>query len=447
MNGLTRIALLSAAVLLSACTGESAFPEATGKGSVRAINAIEASPEISFLIEERLIGGVGYASVIQGQQWDDLEYTFNIEVRLAGDTQRTRVASQIIDVVADTEYTLLISGSLANPDITVWEAPLRTFDASDTDLELRFAHASESLGSVDVYVAAPGTMPVLGQEVGTLSFGEMLPAANYAGGDYEVILTDNGDPTTIRFTSSTLTLNNGTGLLMTFFDGNENVIGPIAVNAFNNAGMSNTVPDVNFLPTARFIHASMDLATSDIYLDEMLTNLILMDHAFGDISGDLPVPDGSQTLRYTPTGSTASILLEDTATFFGGAILDIIAVGQTDALSTLVRAPDRASVSTLVKFSLLHTANNHPVVDVYIVEADSDITEQFPVFAGVSPNIATASTNLAAGSQDLYVTVSNEKTVIAGPIRMDTVNGDIVDVLVLDTVDPATADVVFIPPP
>ena len=42
-------------LLLGACIGDSALPVATGKASVRSINAIEASPGISFLIQERSI--------------------------------------------------------------------------------------------------------------------------------------------------------------------------------------------------------------------------------------------------------------------------------------------------------------------------------------------------------------------------------------------------------
>ncbi|MDH3552622.1 MAG: hypothetical protein OER22_08415, partial [Gammaproteobacteria bacterium] len=53
-------AVCMAAVCLGACSNESKLPVATGKGNIRAINAIPSAPAFSFLIEERLIGSVDY---------------------------------------------------------------------------------------------------------------------------------------------------------------------------------------------------------------------------------------------------------------------------------------------------------------------------------------------------------------------------------------------------
>ncbi|MEE8221024.1 MAG: hypothetical protein V3R21_04635, partial [Woeseiaceae bacterium] len=45
------------------------------------------------------------------------------------------------------------------------------------------------------------------------------------------------------------------------------------------------------------------------------------------------------------------------------------------------------------------------------------------------------------GNYDLILTLPGEKTLIAGPIRVDLVNGDVVELLILDTVDPTIAEV------
>ena len=45
---------------IAACGGDTAFPQATGKGTIRAINAITTSPEFGFLIEERFLSGVSF---------------------------------------------------------------------------------------------------------------------------------------------------------------------------------------------------------------------------------------------------------------------------------------------------------------------------------------------------------------------------------------------------
>ena len=49
---IVNLALFGAMLLLTACSGESQFPEPTGKGTFRAINAISTSPEMVFRLEE-----------------------------------------------------------------------------------------------------------------------------------------------------------------------------------------------------------------------------------------------------------------------------------------------------------------------------------------------------------------------------------------------------------
>ena len=70
------------ALAATGCTGDSALPEPTGKGTVRAINAAKGSPSINFLIDERPLESVVYKTASQGRQWDDFEYNFNFEAVL-----------------------------------------------------------------------------------------------------------------------------------------------------------------------------------------------------------------------------------------------------------------------------------------------------------------------------------------------------------------------------
>jgi len=55
---------------------------------------------------------------------------------------------------------------------------------------------------------------------------------------------------------------------------------------------------------------------------------------------------------------------------------------------------------------------------------------------------------LDAGSFDVYLTPSGDKTIVlAGPVQIDPVLGDVIDAIALDTVDPAIAEIRFIPRP
>ena len=439
------IAALGAA-LIAGCGGESALPEATGKGTVRAINTIASSPEIAFLIEERQIGSANYKSATAAQEFDDLDYTFNFEVQFP--TGRQRVANQFLDVVADRDYVFVISGALASPTITLLEAERRIFGETETVFEVRFGHFGTTLGDVDVYFADPGTTPMLGQQIATLSPRDSTEPVDYPEGEYELIYTVAGDPATVLFTSDTLTPTVRTAFAIGIFDADENELGQVSVRFFSEGSGTLFIPDVNAVPTVRFHHATMALATADIYNDDpAMFPPIVMNHAFRDVTGDIPVLDGTNSLTYTAAGDTAVILFENDLIPSTSGRISYYIVGETDNLGAISTIADRRPVETLVKFSFLHAAYNHTLIDFYIVEADGDIADVIPSLFGVPPGTAPLTSNLRAGSFDLYMTVSGEKTVITGPVRMDVALGDIVDVIAYDNVDPAIADLVFIPLP
>lgn len=437
-----------AVLALSACGGDSKLPDPTGKGSIRAINAIKTSPDIAFLIEELTLGTVSYKSSTSPARYDDFDYAFNFEVLFAGENTRQRVATEPVKIVADRDYIFVIGGLLASPTITIWEGDERTWSGSETVFETRFGHAAESWGDIDVYLATPGIAPVLGEQFGTLALGQILPAVDIESGDKVLTLTAAGDPATVYFTSATLTLQAQSALVFSLFDADENETAPIAVRIYSALGTTSTIPDVNSPPTTRYIHGSVALGPVDIYDTDPPVTPLVAGHAFGDDTGDLPAAIGETMLTYTDANNISAVVLQVTANQFAGSRNHMFIVGSDiGSLSTIRTTPDRRPVETFAKFQLINAASNHPEIDVYVIAADSDIADAIPMlfslpFRGVS-NVAS----LNAGSFDLYLTLPGEKTVIAGPLRIDAALGDIINPIALDTVDPSTAQISIISAP
>jgi len=434
----------ASALVLGACGSDSGLPEASGKASVRAINAVSTSPEIDFSIEERILGQVAYKQSSTTARYDDLEYTFNFDVLYAGETSRTRFARQFIDVEADKDYTLLVGGSLASPTIVVWEGEEASFEESDTVFEARFAHATASQGALDYYFASPGVAPVLGEQVATLAFGEVTVAADLAADDYVLTITMAGDPAAVVYTSNTTSFPARTAYIITSFDGDASDNGPIFVRAINALGAAISMPDAGFPPSVEFVNASMDLGTSDIYDDEPLTSLRVANHAYLDLSTELSVTNGANTFYYTPAADTSVVTLETTQSTLGGLRYRIVASGVAGSLITTNVIPDRVPVETHAKLLAFHASNNFEFLDVYVVDAGESIDEALPRRAALNAGLPAPTTRLATGSYDMYVTEFAEKVVLAGPYRLDVTVGDIVDTVIVDTVDPAVLDVLFL---
>jgi hypothetical protein len=178
--------------MLAACS-ETSLPEATGKGTINMLNAMPASPSVGFLIEERFLGSVAFKSTLGEQPFDDLSYDFNFEANLPGAGGIERIATHFLDMAADTNYTLVMTGSVTAPVITQWESPDRKWEGDETVLEISVAHLSPALGDIDVYIGLTGTIPVLGEERAKLSYGDQMPTIDLESENYEIIITARDD--------------------------------------------------------------------------------------------------------------------------------------------------------------------------------------------------------------------------------------------------------------
>lgn len=444
------LAVCVAAVILGACAKESKFPKATGEGAVRALNAIPASPEIVFLIEERALGSATTKSVTATWPYDDLDYTFNFQTLLAGAGTTTRVASQPLKVEADKDYTFVISGALDAPDITIWEADQREWTATETAFEARMAHAAETLGSVDIYLADPVIPPALGSQIATLAFGEIAAPVDVESGEYVMTITPAGDDTTILFVSDPVTIAPQSQFMMTVFDGDENDLTPISVRLFNiSGGGTGALADSRFPPQMRFIHGGMNFGNADIYIDDPLTVPVVTNHAFKDITPFIDVTGGVLPVTYTPPGNPGTTLVDVDEAVFAGTRTDFFVLTAADGTDIRVsNLADRRSIQTRARLSFMNAAGGRPGVDVYIVPDGEELLEDtFPILPGLPVGFSPVQIPIAPGIYDVYITDIGEDILLAGPITLDLDFGDVVETIIYENVDPTVVDFAIIPPP
>ena len=440
---------LATVLLLSACGNESKLPNATGKASITAINAIYGSPALSFSIEQLPVGTIAYQDSIAAISYDDLDYTFNFDTHYAGDSERTRLASQHIDMIADQHYTILMTGTLEATILTVWEVPQRDFVDTDSVFQARFSHTSDQLGAavIDVYFALDGVAPVLGEQVATLAFGDISDALEFGTDDYVVTITTSGDPADILFTSRPTTVPSHADVIITPFDGDANNTTPLVVRGLNTLGNPIPFHDSAALSTVQFLHAAMEMGTTDVFDDAALSSQILSGHAYRDLTSDAPVATGDYEYFYTPVGDTSIVSLETAFTAAESRHHRVTAIGTGGSYIAFNTLLDRRSVNTAAKLVYFQASNNFEATDLYVVDAGTTITDKAPLRSRIASKVPNATIELAPGSYDLYVTNYQDKEIIAGPFRLDVDFGDVVDMVVFDTSDPAVLDIAVYPIP
>jgi hypothetical protein len=443
------IACLSA-LIVTACTSESALPTPSGKGSIRALNAIPASPDIRFLIEERLIGTLGYNQSTSQNSFDDFEYNFNFELFLPGFLQSERVLTYTHKLEANRDDIFVLTGDAESPTVNIWSTPDREWTEGDTVLELRFAHVilTEAGNDIDIYLDEAVTPAVVANKVATLSYGQISDVSDFAEGNYTVTITTAGDIDDVLYQSGEIGFPARTTQIVTAIAGDENDGSPVVINVLNDLGSGRVFPDTNAQQTVRFIHAARALQATDIFDDDQLTNLKFSNLEYGNASGDIPMSSEVETFYYTPTGSTAAILHETTHQVPVGRRSNLYVIGPADDYSSYTFLPDRASVTLYAKVQLFNAALEAGVVNVYIKVADEPLVEEDrPVIFGlVYPSPSTIQA-LDTGSYDIYVTLVSDRIPLADPLRLDVVNGDVVDLLILDTDTPGVIEVKVMPAP
>jgi hypothetical protein len=432
------------ALLLAGCTSESSLPNPTGKGTLRAIHAMPGAPEVTFTIEERPLDTVEYKEFSSPASYDDFEYNFNFDIRVAGSVEPVRIASVSQKIDADREYVFALTGTVDNPTVTTWITDLRQWGDTETVFEARFAHLSATLGDIDVYFDDPANPPSAANLVTTLSPGSIMDVADFEAGTYVITVTTAGDPNRVPvYTSAAVVYDAQSSRVISIFDGNENDTAPYFASTATTSGLSLSLPDATFPPTIRFIHSALTLETVDVYSDELLTNLVASGVAFGTSSPDVPGSVDATSYHFTPTGSTATTLfVSDAAAAPAGTADDMYLIGDTDNWQGVLRPQNRASISTAARISILNASVNNPSIDLYIKERDDPLVEEdLPSFLRILISLPSPQLQRAAGSYDVYVTVPGTKDVLAGPYPIELALGDVVFLVAADNVDPSTVDI------
>jgi len=444
-----RLVLVFALLALVSCAGESNLPTPTGKGTIRSINAMAGSPSVAFRLEKFLVGQAGFQDVTNSLRFDDFDYIFNWEAVYLGELSARNIASHMDKIETGMDYTFVLTGNVNAPVVNVWESSEREWNGDETVIELQFAnYAPEAsvLGPIDVYLAPDGTVPVAGEQIATLDFGEIMPPIDVEAIEYVLTITRAGDPMDILFQSLPTLYIAQSAVISPIFDGDEHQeTAYLSVLLVNKTGATARLVDATADPTIRFIQASIDLATSDVYDDVTLTNLILSGHAFADITNDMPIAIGQTSHYYTPVGDTSAVLFESGIATVQNTHWNWVVLGTAGNRFAHSYLPNRRSVSIYARLQFFHAALNNTFVDIYVVDADVPIDDENTTLFDFTFSVLVPPLPYASGSYDIYVTLPNEKTVIGGPLRINVIDGDVVELMLFDTVDPAVVDIRVLP--
>jgi hypothetical protein len=441
------ISILALSVVLATVAGcaETSKVEATGKGTIRGINAIVTSPEAIFRIEEVIVGTASFKQAAGFSPYDDLSYNFNFDVIIPGETDAVRLASQFVDVIADTEYTLVLGGSIAAPTITMWEEPERDWTEGETVYEVDFVHLSPTLGEVDLYFLPFGTVPAQGLAIATLNYGDRVPYQEYPQGGRDIFITLKDDPDNYLYQSPTVPPTPGARTTFAIFQPDPTLTANIAVNLIDSSGGSSNLPDIGSKPVFRLLHAAFGTTNVNGYLNNDFGTIVFENVGFGEISAYVELDPVIGPFTLTDTLNSGAPVHEEEVSIGGNSIHTIYFSGEPGALSYLDFPDSGRPLETSPQVRLTNVSVNAGTVDIYLLEPGTVIEVGTPIqFNSLPTLLSTGFFGPIAGNYEITITNSGDSVPIAPPVTFDLANGDIVDIAIMDTADPAVMNLFVI---
>jgi len=290
-----------------------------------------------------------------------------------------------------------------------------TIEAGVTDVRVTVLHAAPEVGTVDVYVTAPGDDLANNTPVAALSFGEAAgPVAISADTQYQVRITPTGTVDVV-YDSGEASFPAGTELVLAAVENTFKLApSPVTLLAIGPASASQ-IPDIATGAAVRVVHNSADTPAVDILVNgtAAITDLTFPNATQYD---QLEAPAGTYTVAVAAAADPSIQPIVEEVTLVQTDSYTVIAAGSlaNDALEAIITEDSRRNIATAAIVRVVHgayAAVDIPV-DVYLT-SDGVIADAEPVIAGLAYGEATA--QLQATPSDYWVTVTaaGDKSVVA----------------------------------
>jgi hypothetical protein len=443
---------LIAALVLVGCSTSNDGDTATGKGSIQALHAIPDIGTVSFLIEETLLSTLTYREASGITEYDDLEYTFRFDILLPDDTEATAIQSTTFKVDAETEYTFVLAGSLTDPELVVWEqfgrdwvdelATATENDTTVTVMEVSFGHIARSVGTLDVYLEAPGTSPEFATPKTTIGYADLRSAIELTEGDYQLVLTPAGDATTVVFASDPMTLVAATSNLLTVMDDGGETTAAFSVRLIGT-GLGVNLFDIDLDSELSIIHGALGTGPVDVFSGGAVTNPLVQGLDYGAESSNIIVDPGTLNINVTPASNPGVFLSERAFLIAPGTYNRLYLVGFPGDMQAALFTEDHRPLSTHAKYQIFQGAARFSTLDIYIVDTDVDIALIGPSYSSLIYGTSTGARTYAPGEYNFIVTEAGTKNVIGGPYLLNMIAGENTGSMIIDSANITATDALF----
>jgi hypothetical protein len=405
---------------------------------VRVVNVAPGFVELDYLRETRDNNGVPFTVGFKGihdARYDVDSYDFFVGERSGAGGGAPRSWTFSPQLQADRAYTFILTEVAGEIQPVV----LENAAAPAGEAQIQGLHAAAGLPALDLYLERPGVGIAGATPRGSFTAQQQIPARTIASGDYELWLTEAGNPANVLLSTTTFPL--AAGVTSTF------VIVPEPGLATQFSVMvvqpsSGVLYDRNATAPLRVINGATDMAPRDFAINSQFSPPLFSAVPFAEPTATATVPFGSQTINVTPVGNPGVLELNQT---FNGTVelTTLMFAGTAGTLTYTLTSDDGRRIHNEAKIAFLNAATQFSGVDFVLTAPGEDQALVAGFAALVAPGASLTYSPIIPGDYDLYLRQNLGTTVLSGPTRVTLASEGIYGVLAINGPDTATAGVVL----
>jgi hypothetical protein len=408
------------------------------KTTVRIANVAPSFVELSFRREQTNGTQLIFKGSTEASYGEDT-YDFYVDSRtLTADLGRTWSFTQ--DVRDGTVYTFVLTEDAGEIEPVILEYPSPT--ANDTQARVVGVHAAGGFGAIDVYLERAGVGIAGATPQATLAFQQPLTARTLPTGDYEITLTEAGNPSNVLLTSGTINLGSAPS---TFIITAESGEGTAALSVLLLQTTTAVLYDRNATAEMRVINGAADTLARDFAINREFSPPLFSAIPFATATSYATVPVAAgQPINVTPVGNPGVLELDQLVATTIAQRSTLLFAGNAGTLTHILAGDDGRRILAEAKVRFFNAASQFTALtDFVLVPAGEDPTTAFQRATLSWPGISLYDA-IPPGDYDLALRQNVTTTLLAGPVRVTLAAGGIYGVMAINGASTSTADIVLL---
>jgi hypothetical protein len=435
---LKRIFLLPVlAMIVVGCGGEDPVV-----ADIQVLNAVPDTGVTSFTFNEAL--NLGNFDFRQGSNRFSLharDYSLTALTQVAGVTV-TLLDNVNVPLLANESYTLALIGRLHDASVTQMLIPNSIDPVAAGNIRVQAVNLAPGAPSYDVYVTTLGADLSASAPLGGIAFRDFLEPVEMPAGDYQIRVTDSGDPVTVVLDAGTLPLPEGLDLVLVLVENTR--MGPEPVSLVIHDTVTTTeFLDVSTTANLEVIHLAPLVDAVNIVLDDDLANPLITGLTFPTVNDYENLVPANYNITAVDSVTESNVGIDFDVPLLAGNDYSLLALESTDEsvpMQGLLLLEENRGLGLQAKIRFVNGAPSAASIDIYVLFPGETIVDFVPSIPNVVFQFDAGYIVLPAGDFEITATVAGDRNQVLIPTEPVNLNSGGVFTYIARDADPGDAD-------